>query len=96
MEPAQGGGMKAIEFNINKTNSLKHGIGVNIKKMREARGLTQWELARVLGCGRANLAMIEIGKSLLTLIMLYKLVEIFHCSIFDILPEKIAKKKGES
>jgi transcriptional regulator with XRE-family HTH domain len=76
---------------------LKQIIGANIRKLRKVAGLKQEELAGLLECSRSNLAQIEIGKNSATLIFVYKVVAIFGCSVFDILPEKIPNtEKTES
>jgi transcriptional regulator with XRE-family HTH domain len=68
---------------------LKQTIGANIKKLRQVAGLTQEELAGLLGCGRANLAGIESGKTMATLATLYRAADALRCSVLSILPVKI-------
>ena len=54
-------------------------IGEKIKKIRKEKGLTQQELADILGVSKATVAMYEINRNQPNLIILKKI-----CLIFDI------------
>jgi transcriptional regulator with XRE-family HTH domain len=85
--------MRTWEEKPEEMNNLKKIIGDNIKKMRKKHGIDQWELANSLGYTRSNVSMMESGKTNITIACLYKLADILHCSVFDILPEKAAADK---
>lgn len=63
------------------TKSIAIEIGQRIKSVREAKNLTQEEVGRALGIGRAGYANIEIGRSLIRLEHLMKLPDILHYPI---------------
>jgi transcriptional regulator with XRE-family HTH domain len=71
---------------------LRQQIGANIRIQRKNVRCTQQELAEKLGKSRFWLTAIETGSNLPTLEGLYQLVEIFDCSICDLLPLRANKK----
>ena len=54
-------------------------FGVNIKRLRLLRGLSQRELASKLGMERSNLAAIEVGKKGASFSTIARLVACLHC-----------------
>ena len=65
-----------------KTEEEKRGtIGTNIKLLREAKNLSQTELAKKLWIDRTSLAGYEIGKRLPDIFMLCKIADIFDVSL---------------
>jgi transcriptional regulator with XRE-family HTH domain len=85
--------MRPWEEKPEEMNNLKKIIGDNIKKMREKHGIDQRELANSLGYTRSNVSMMESGKTNITIACLYKLADILHCSVFDIMPESVGPNK---
>ena len=59
-------------------HDLAQEIGKRVKAARDKTDLTQEDVARALGIGRAGYSNIENGRSLLTLEHLVKLPEIFN------------------
>lgn len=65
-----------------KTEEEKRGtIGRNIKLLREARNLSQTQLAKKLWIDRTSLAGYEIGKRIPDIFMLCKIADIFDVSL---------------
>ena len=65
-----------------KTEEKKRGtIGRNIKLLREARNLSQTQLAKKLWIDRTSLAGYEIGKRIPDIFMLCKIADIFDVSL---------------
>lgn len=65
-----------------ETEEKKRGtIGRNIKLLREARNLSQTQLAKKLWIDRTSLAGYEIGKRIPDIFMLCKIADIFDVSL---------------
>ena len=64
----------------------------NIKNLREINGLTQHELAVVLGINQSTVAMWETGESMPRAALLPKIAETLGCSIDDLF--KSGKEAG--
>ena len=60
-------------------------VGENIKRLREAAGLTQQELADKCGVGRTFIAQIERGAKFPSLMLADDLAKIFSCGIDELL-----------
>lgn len=56
-----------------------------LKKFRTARGLTQDELARLLGVNRTTVTQWEAGTNHPRALMLVKVARILKCSVDDLL-----------
>lgn len=66
--------------------SLREEIGQRIKERRESLGISQVELAEILGYShRSMVSLIESGKRALDVDQLIPLVDALHCSFDDIL-----------
>jgi transcriptional regulator with XRE-family HTH domain len=75
-------------MNINEKLLYKR-IGQQIRQNREARGLTQEQLATAIGVLRTSVTNIEAGRQKAPLHLLYQLCEILQLEIKDILPPLI-------
>jgi transcriptional regulator with XRE-family HTH domain len=53
-------------------------VAQNVKRLREARGWTQAELARRIGVKRPYVTMIEAGVRTVSLDLLRTLARVFH------------------
>lgn len=58
---------------------------MNIKKFREKKGITQQELAAVLGVGQSTVAMWESNKSLPRVDTLKAIAKALGCTIDELL-----------
>lgn len=58
---------------------------MNIKKIREKKGITQQELATVLGVGQSTVAMWETNKSLPRVDTLKAIAKALGCTIDELL-----------
>lgn len=77
-----------------ETEEKKRGtIGRNIKLLREARNLSQTQLAKKLWIDRTSLAGYEIGKRIPDIFMLCKIADIFDVSL-DVLAGRERTRKG--
>lgn len=71
----------------NKNKQIMQTIGKAISKYRQAAGLTQAELAEILGVGNDAVSRMERGTTVPTVLRLVELAEIFHCEVADLLTE---------
>lgn len=60
------------------------GIGENLKRIRETKGITQADLARKLGITHSMLCQIERGTKTLSLPLAKEISEILGCRIEDL------------
>jgi transcriptional regulator with XRE-family HTH domain len=56
-------------------------LGLNIKKYRKAKGLSQNQLAEMVDLSREHLACIEIGKEFISLRKLFLIADILKISM---------------
>ena len=56
---------------------LRGSVSANVTRLREARGLSQDQLAEMAGVHRVQINRIERGKSLPSLALTYTLADIF-------------------
>lgn len=75
--------------------SLYRRIGTTIKGRRQQLGLTQQQLATVLGISRASLANIETGRQRLLVHQLYRLADKLDLQPEDLLPKPEEMKELE-
>lgn len=68
-------------------------IGQSIRKFRKARGLSQEELAEMVGISTTHMSHIETGNTKLSLPVLVKLAEALDVQTDSILLERPAKKE---
>ena len=59
-------------------------VGENIKKRREAKGLSQAELADAVGTTRQTITSIEVGKYTASLPLAYKIARYFGLTIEEV------------
>ncbi len=68
------------------SNRLKN-IGINIRKLRKFKHLSQIELAVAVGIDRAYLSEIENGRTNVSINILYAIADSLELSIVDLLAE---------
>lgn len=61
-------------------------VARRLRALRQARGLTQDELAAGLGVRRESLSRYEHGERAISLALLLDMAEALDCSMFDLLP----------
>jgi transcriptional regulator with XRE-family HTH domain len=59
----------------------------HLKRLRDAAGLSQDELAEKLGMSRYSIISYENGKTSPSLEVLKKIAQALHCSLFDLVAE---------
>lgn len=70
-----------------KNQQLMKTVGRAIAKYRQAAGLTQAQLAEILGIGNDAVSRMERGNTVPTLLRLLELSEIFQCEMADLITE---------
>ena len=60
-------------------------ISENLKRIREAKGMSQSELSRASGISQSMIAQLERGTKVLTLITAKILVDALGCRVDDLL-----------
>jgi DNA-binding XRE family transcriptional regulator len=66
-----------------------HNIGAAIRKLREAKGLTQDQLATSVGVMRSNISRIEAAKHRPTLETLEKIAKALRVSVADLVARRM-------
>ena len=66
------------------TQDLPSRLGRNVKQLREARGLTQQQIARLAGIPRATLAHLESGAGNPTLAVLSAVADAFQVTLEEL------------
>ncbi|WP_301098924.1 helix-turn-helix transcriptional regulator [Otariodibacter sp.] len=72
---------------IDKNRQIMQTIGQAIAKYRQAVGLTQAQLAEILGIGNDAVSRMERGTTVLTVLRLFELAEIFKCEVADLITD---------
>ena len=75
------------DWALDKSEQLVQTIGRAIAKYRQAVGLTQAQLAEILGISNDAVSRMERGKSVPSVLRLLELSEIFGCEVADLLTE---------
>ncbi|KMK51954.1 DNA-binding protein [[Actinobacillus] muris] len=70
-----------------KNEQLLQTIGRAISKYRQAVGITQAQLAEILGISNDAVSRMERGKTVPSVLRLLELSEIFRCELADLLTE---------
>ncbi|MGQ0286754.1 helix-turn-helix domain-containing protein [Pasteurellaceae bacterium 22721_9_1] len=72
---------------LDKNQQLINTIGRAITKYRQAIGLTQAELAEILGIGNDAVSRMERGTTVPTISRLIELSDIFQCELADLITD---------
>ncbi|MGN6216802.1 MAG: helix-turn-helix domain-containing protein [Solirubrobacterales bacterium] len=64
--------------------SLKERFSVNLREVRETRGMTQTELALMTELHRTQISLLERGKRMPRLDTLVKLTSVLGCSVDEL------------
>ncbi len=67
-------------------------IGANIKKRRQALGITQEYIANILDVNPSHISNIECGRANPSLTALVKIANILHCSVDDFISKEYTYK----
>lgn len=70
-------------------------LGQTIAKYRQNKGLTQEQLAELLGIGNEAISRIERGIAMPALIRLLELSEVFECGVADLLGRSSTRPTDE-
>lgn len=65
-------------------NKVLISIGLNIKKLREERNITQQDLAAACNFEKSNMSRIESGRTNLTIGTLLKICEVLKVKLIDV------------
>jgi len=72
-------------YNITEEKTMK------LKKLREENGLSQEQVAKILGINRVSLSKIENGKQKIDPILLYKLAKLYNVDAYKLIGMKKPK-----
>lgn len=61
---------------------------LNMRRIRNEKGLTQEELSKILGISRVSLANMEVGNQRPTLETIYKFCIALRKDLYEVLPTK--------
>lgn len=64
-------------------------IGENLKSLRESKGLTQEELAKMVGVHRTMISQAERETKTLSIPLGQTITEVLGCTIYDLLDNKL-------
>jgi len=78
---------------MNEENNLKVLLGKRIKELRNKKGLTQEELAELVGVGERNLSKIECGNNFVTADTLSKILMALDLDAKDLFDYEHHKSK---
>lgn len=81
---------------LDKNQQLMQTIGKAVAKYRQASGLTQAQLAEILGIGNDAVSRMERGTTVPTVLRLLELAEIFQCEIADLVTESSARSMDQA
>lgn len=70
-------------------------IGLNIKRLREEKGMTQEELAEVACVSRSMIAQIERDSRCPTMILGSQIADVLDVDIKDLIGTRAAEQKGK-
>ena len=76
----------------NKMKTLNNIVGSNIAHERNTIGLSQNDLARMVGLGRTSIVNMESGKQSISLSLLYKITNALEVKIKDVIPNEYPYK----
>jgi transcriptional regulator with XRE-family HTH domain len=77
------------------SKQLYIAIGARIKRIREAAGMTQEDLAQILNLKRTSITNIERGNQRPTLDVLYRFCERFTLELSDVLPSVVESTRQD-
>jgi transcriptional regulator with XRE-family HTH domain len=63
-------------------------LGARLKKARESKRLSQYEVSHLLGVSQKTLSNIESGKSIPNVFLLAKMGEIYELDILEVLAKE--------
>lgn len=73
------------------TNPFYKHIGLTLRAARESLGMTQGELANVVGLSRTSLTNIELGRQRILVDQLAELANALHISVSSLIPDRITE-----
>lgn len=71
-------------------------IGNNLKNVREEKGMSQWEVGKIMGLENTAVSRYERGLSDMRVTVLVQFLEVFGCSPEQILPNRLFETKSIS
>lgn len=83
-------------YKHNMKEDVKKYLGLKVRAIREAAGMTQEELAATCDVSWRTISNLERGTVVPDLVMIYKISQEFNISIDEMLDNKIADNKSLS
>lgn len=65
---------------------INYTLGRNIQAARKAANLSQIDLAKAIGCTRANIAHIECGRQRASFVQVCTIAQVLRVSLNDLYP----------
>ena len=66
-------------------DEVKQALGNQVRKFREARGITQERLAELSGVDSRQIQRIESGNTNARITTVYRISQAFHCGVDDLI-----------
>lgn len=79
-----------------KNQQVMQNIGRAIAKYRQTSGLTQAQLAEILGIGNDAVSRMERGTTVPSLLRLVELAEIFGCDLADLVTDTSSRSVDQA
>ncbi len=76
-------------------NDIKKLLGQRIRELRKSRGLTQEQLAEIIGIGTPNISYFETGKFIPAIETMQKIASALNVEIFELYMFKNGKSIDE-
>lgn len=77
------------------SEALRNQLGGRLRELREARGLTQAQLAHLLGKSLETISNFERGKTLPSLVTLEQLAGVLGVSMQDFFSDRVIKRPAD-
>lgn len=74
-----------VRYSCFRKGTWKEGKTVRLRELREQRGISQSELARLCGVTRSTICRIEDGSRKPSCVLMVKLAQAIGCKIDDLL-----------
>ncbi|OOF49554.1 helix-turn-helix domain-containing protein [Rodentibacter trehalosifermentans] len=78
------------------TQKFAKQLGICIAKYRQSKGLTQEQVAELLGIGNEAVSRIERGVAMPTLLRILEFADLFECNVADLLVQSSPRQQDKA